>query len=102
MGKKEIARDEQFLFFPTVFSKNLYRRHVKTRACLRKGLTITPHNILSKPVGAFARYWRRNDRRLKKSNNPIEITTCIINLLRKNVCRAGNRNQQSQVLLVPG
>ena len=35
-GKGEIARDEQFLLFP-VFSKDLYCRHVKTRACLGKG-----------------------------------------------------------------
>ena len=32
----EIAHDEQFLLF-TVFSKDLYSRHVKTRACLGKG-----------------------------------------------------------------
>ena len=37
VGKGEIARYEQFLLFPTVFSKELYCRHVKTRACLEKG-----------------------------------------------------------------
>ena len=42
MGKGEIARYEQFLLFPqcfqkTVFSKDLYCRHVKTMACLGKG-----------------------------------------------------------------
>ena len=37
MGKGGIARNEQFLLFPTVFSKDLYCRHVKTRACLGKG-----------------------------------------------------------------
>ena len=37
MGKGEIALYEQFLLFPTVFSKDLYRRHVRTRACLGKG-----------------------------------------------------------------
>ena len=37
VGKGEIARYEQFLLFPTVFSKYLYCRHVKTRACLGKG-----------------------------------------------------------------
>ena len=35
--KGEIAHYEQFLLFPTVFSKDLYFRHVKTRACLGKG-----------------------------------------------------------------
>ena len=30
-GKGEIARYEQFLLFPTVFSKDLYCRHVKAR-----------------------------------------------------------------------
>ena len=34
--KGEIAHKEQFLLFP-VFSKDLYGRHVKTRACLGKG-----------------------------------------------------------------
>ena len=37
VGKREIARNEQFLLFPTVFSKDLYYRHVKTRTCLGKG-----------------------------------------------------------------
>ena len=37
VGKGEIARDEQFLLFRTVFSNDLYCRHVKTRACLGKG-----------------------------------------------------------------
>ena len=36
-GKCEIARYEQFLLFPQLFSKDLYCRHVKTRACLGKG-----------------------------------------------------------------
>ena len=36
-GKGEIARYEQFLVFPTLFSKDLYRRHIKTRACFGKG-----------------------------------------------------------------
>ena len=35
----EIARYEQFLLFSTVFSKDLYSREVKTRACLGKGYT---------------------------------------------------------------
>ena len=35
--KGEITRYEQFLVFPTVFSRDLYCRHVKTRACLGKG-----------------------------------------------------------------
>ena len=35
-GKGEIARYEQFLLF-LVFSKYLYCRHIKTRACLGKG-----------------------------------------------------------------
>ena len=37
VGKGEIAHYEQFSPFPTVFSKDLYCRHVKTRACLGKG-----------------------------------------------------------------
>ena len=36
VGKREIARNEHFLLFP-VFSKDLYYRHVKSRACLGKG-----------------------------------------------------------------
>ena len=36
--KGEIARYEQFLLFPQCFSKDLYCRLVKTRACLGKGL----------------------------------------------------------------
>ena len=36
VGKEEIARYKQFLLFPQ-FSKGLYCRHVKTRACLGKG-----------------------------------------------------------------
>ena len=35
--KGETARYEQFLLFPTEFSKGLYCRHVKIRACLGKG-----------------------------------------------------------------
>ena len=37
MGKGEMAHYEQFLLFPTVFSKYLYCRKVKTRRCLGKG-----------------------------------------------------------------
>ena len=37
VGKGEIARYEQFFLFP-VFPKDLYCRHVKTTACLGKGL----------------------------------------------------------------
>ena len=37
VGKGEIACYEQFLLFPTVFSKVLYCRHVKTRVCSGKG-----------------------------------------------------------------
>ena len=42
VGKGEIARYEKFLLFPQFFfffSKDLYRRHVKTRDYLGKGLT---------------------------------------------------------------
>ena len=31
VGKGEITRSEQFLLFPTVFSKDLFYRHLKTR-----------------------------------------------------------------------
>ena len=34
VGKGEIAGYEQFLLFPQCFSKDLYCRHIKTRACL--------------------------------------------------------------------
>ena len=37
VGKGEIACYEQFILFPQCFQKNLYCRHVKTRACLGKG-----------------------------------------------------------------
>ena len=37
VGKGEIAHYEQISPFPTVFSKDLYCRHVKIRACLGKG-----------------------------------------------------------------
>ena len=37
VGKGEIDHYEKFLLFPPVFSKDLYCRHVKTRACLGKG-----------------------------------------------------------------
>ena len=37
VGKREIARQEQFLIFPTAFSKDLYCRHLKTRASLGEG-----------------------------------------------------------------
>ena len=49
VGKGEISRYKQFLFLP-LFSKDLYCRHVKTRACLGKSkspnikLTIFPDN----------------------------------------------------------
>ena len=35
--KEETARYKQFLLIATVFSKDLYERYVKTRACLGKG-----------------------------------------------------------------
>ena len=38
VGKGEIARYEQISLFPTVFSKDLYCRHVKTRPLFGKGL----------------------------------------------------------------
>ena len=36
VGKGEIAHYEQFLRFPTLFSKDFYCRHKKNRACLGK------------------------------------------------------------------
>ena len=39
VGKGEIARLRAISPFPTVFSKDLYFRHVKTMACLVKGIT---------------------------------------------------------------
>ena len=41
VGKGEIACYEQFLLFLTVFSENFKCRHVKTRACLGKGKTMS-------------------------------------------------------------
>ena len=35
--KEEIARYDLFLLFQQCFLKDLYRRHVKSRACLGKG-----------------------------------------------------------------
>ena len=37
VGKGEIARQEQFLLLTPVFTKDLYCRYIKTRACLGKG-----------------------------------------------------------------
>ena len=37
LEKGEIACCEQFLLLPQCFQKDLYHRHVKTRACLGKG-----------------------------------------------------------------
>ena len=37
VDKTEIACYEQFLLYPRVFSKGLYCRHIKIRACLGKG-----------------------------------------------------------------
>ena len=39
VGKGENACYEQFFLFP-VFPKDLYCRHIKTRACLGKGLEV--------------------------------------------------------------
>ena len=36
VGKGEIAHNEQISPFQTVFSKDLYGRHIKTRDCLGK------------------------------------------------------------------
>ena len=45
VGKEEIACYKQFLLFP-VFSKGLYCRHVKTRACSGKGKCNSPYFFL--------------------------------------------------------
>ena len=37
VGKGEIARYEHFFLFAAVFSKDLYSRDIKTRACFGKG-----------------------------------------------------------------
>ena len=42
LGKGEIARHEQISPVPTVFSKDWYCSHVKTRACLGKGNNSLP------------------------------------------------------------
>ena len=46
VGKGEIALVEQFLLSP-VFSIDLYCRHVKTRACLEKGLELCIRQFIS-------------------------------------------------------
>ena len=38
-GKDEIAQAQAISPFPTVFSKDVYCRHLKTRACFGKGKT---------------------------------------------------------------
>ena len=38
VGKGKIAHYEQFLIFPQCVSKDLYCRHIKTKASLRKRL----------------------------------------------------------------
>ena len=50
MGKGEIAHYEQFLLFPSEFSKDSYCRHRKRRVCFGKGLvkTITLHRLRNK------------------------------------------------------
>ena len=44
VGKEEIARNEQFLLFPTVYFKDLYYRHVKNQGLfgkrIKKGVDI--------------------------------------------------------------
>ena len=65
MGKGEIAHCKQFLLFLTVFSKYLYCRHVKTRACLGKGLlVIKRQNLTPVQFGRMCRThfnWSSND-----------------------------------------
>ena len=53
MGRKWVGKGKNCLSraispFPTVFSNNLYCRHVKTRACLGKGK--------KKKIGFFIKY----------------------------------------------
>ena len=40
-GKGEIACYEQFLIFPVMFSNHFYSRHIKPRASLGKGYTLS-------------------------------------------------------------
>ena len=50
LGKREIARNKQFLLFPTEFLKDLYIRHRNTRDCTGK-ITLSqfsPSSALSK------------------------------------------------------
>ena len=61
VGKGEIARYEQFLLFP-VFSKDLYCKHVKTRACLGKDQRLADFffqgNIAASTYGyKWSLYW---------------------------------------------
>ena len=52
LGEKgEIAPDERFLLFPTVFSEDLYRRHVKIMFCLGKGFKVI--EIVIANINAF-------------------------------------------------
>ena len=54
VGKEEIARYEQFFLFPTVFSKDMYCRHIKTRACLGNSLTFPKQQNQEFKTGEFA------------------------------------------------
>ena len=50
--------------FPTVFSKDLYCRHVKTRACLGKGLTLY-HTIPTLNDSRIEGFWKHCEKRRK-------------------------------------
>ena len=58
--KGEIARNRQFLLFPTVFSKDSYCRHVKSRDCLGKGYgrSFRASTLLGALRGCH--FWRHN------------------------------------------
>ena len=50
MGKGEIACYEQYLLFPTGFSKDLNLREVKTRACSGEGVNGTKSRLCGKGI----------------------------------------------------
>ena len=54
MGRKHSGKGRNCLLraispFPTVFSKDLYGRHVKTRACLGKGYYVMTNMVALSP-----------------------------------------------------
>ena len=59
-GRKHMQEKEKFLVmsnfsFPTIFSKDLYCRHLETRACLGKGKS--EYEIIMSVVEKLEKWW---------------------------------------------